>query len=357
MSDSALSPAARIVLVTAGFVIIVAGIKASVDLMVPFLLSVFIATIALSPTVWLENRGVPEALAITLVMVGVIFALIGLGALVVQSAGAFTEKLPFYQERLTSLVGQVVSLIRGYDVPVPDNLLSFFDPGTALEMAGTTLRGLGNVLSNSLLILLTVIFILGEAAYIPQKLKRVLKDPDRQLPHFSQFAGNLNRYIVLKTTVSVLTGLVITIYLMILGVDFPILWGLLAFLLNFVPNIGSIIAAIPAVLVALIQLGPFSALLTIAGYATVNIVMGNVVEPRFMGRGLGLSTLVVFLSLVFWGWVLGPVGMILSVPLTMTAKLAFEANPGTQWIAILLGPAAADTLAVADEVEETDESL
>ena len=108
---------------------------------------------------------------------------------------------------------------------------------------------------------------------------------------------------------------------------------------HYVPNIGSIIAAVPAVLLALIQLGPGPALAATGAYVVINIVMGNVVEPRFMGRGLGLSTLVVFLSLVVWGALLGPVGMFLSVPLTMTAKLALEANPQTHWIAVLLSPA------------------
>ncbi len=113
---------------------------------------------------------------------------------------------------------------------------------------------------------------------------------------------------------------------------------MLAFLLNYVPNIGSIIAAVPAVLLAFVQLGAISALLTTALYVAVNVTIGNVVEPRFMGRGLGLSTLVVFLSLVFWGWVLGPVGMLLSVPLTITVKIALESSSKSHWLAVLLGP-------------------
>jgi len=132
-----------------------------------------------------------------------------------------------------------------------------------------------------------------------------------------------------------------------------LLWGVLAFMLNYVPTIGSIIAAIPAVLLALVQLGPITAIGTLAFYVLVNVIMGNVVEPKFMGRELGLSTLVVFVSLVFWGWVLGPVGMLLSVPLTITAKIALEANPATQWIAYLLGPA--ESGPVAERVDETDE--
>lgn len=328
--------------ILASLVVITAGLKAAESLAVPFLLAAFIATIAATPMFWLERHRVPGWLAISIVMGAMVVILMGVGALVAQSASAFTQKLPFYQERLTVLFTQAITWLQGYGIELSRELLvENFNPGEALAMAGTTLAGLGGVLSNSFLIILTVIFILAEASSFPRKLRDVLRDADRSMPYFARFAENVNRYIAIKTSVSIVTGLTITIYLAVLGVDFPILWGLLAFLLNFVPAIGSIIAAIPAVLLALVQLGPGYALLTAAGYAVVNIGMGNVIEPRFMGRGLGLSTLVVFLSLVLWGWVLGPVGMLLSVPLTMTAKIALEANPTTAWLAHLLGPAQA----------------
>jgi predicted PurR-regulated permease PerM len=141
--------------------------------------------------------------------------------------------------------------------------------------------------------------------------------------------------------VSLATGVLVAVWLVVLGLDYPLLWGLLAFLLNYVPNIGSIIAAVPAVLLAVVQLGILRALLVAAGFLVVNLVMGGAVEPRFMGRGLGLSTLVVFLSLLFWGWLLGPVGMLLSVPLTMTVKIALDSREDTRWAAVLLGAATA----------------
>jgi predicted PurR-regulated permease PerM len=144
--------------------------------------------------------------------------------------------------------------------------------------------------------------------------------------------------MAIKTLVSLATGVIVAIGLYVIGVDYPLLWGLLAFLLNYIPNIGSIIAAIPPVLLAMIQLGPMQALIVAGGFVVVNIVMGSIVEPRFMGRGLGLSTLVVFLSLLFWGWVLGPVGMLLSVPLTITVKIALDSREESRWLAILLGP-------------------
>ena len=158
------------------------------------------------------------------------------------------------------------------------------------------------------------------------------------MPYFREFAKNVNQYLAIKTIVSMLTAVIITIGLMVIGVDFPVLWGILAFFLNFIPTIGSIIAAVPAVLLALLQLGQLEAITTAMLYLTINIIIGNALEPRFMAKGLGLSALVVFLSLIFWGWMLGPVGMLLSVPLTIIAKLALEANPSTTRVANILGP-------------------
>ena len=143
------------------------------------------------------------------------------------------------------------------------------------------------------------------------------------------------------------------VLLALIGVDYPVLWGALAFLLNFIPNIGSIIAAVPPVLLALIQLGVAQAALVAGGFLVINMAIGNFLEPRYMGQGLGLSTLVVFLSLVFWGWVLGPVGMLLSVPLTIAVKIALEVRPDTRWMAIMLG-SVTDALPVeaAQQVDE-----
>ena len=152
------------------------------------------------------------------------------------------------------------------------------------------------------------------------------------------FGEKLRRYMSMKTVISMVTGLIIGVSLWLIGVDYPVLWGVLAFMLNFVPNIGSIIAAVPAVMLTLVQLGVAPALLVAAVYVTVNVIIGSIVEPKYMGKGLGLSTLVVFVSLVFWGWVLGPVGMLLSVPLTITVKLALDSRPETQWLGHLFAP-------------------
>ena len=162
--------------------------------------------------------------------------------------------------------------------------------------------------------------------------------PDADLSRWTRMTDDVNRYLGYKTAISLATGVLLGLWGWILGVDFPVLWGLLAFLLNFIPNIGSVLAAIPPVLLALVQFGLGRAVAVGAGYVAVNMVVGNVIEPMVFGRKLGLSNLVVFLSLISWGWIWGPVGMLLSVPLTMVVKLALEHSEQYHWVSVLLGP-------------------
>jgi predicted PurR-regulated permease PerM len=215
-----------------------------------------------------------------------------------------------------------------------------------MQSAASMLATAGGVLTNSFLILLTVVFILLEAAGMPNKLRMALSDADSSLASFEKFVTSVRQYLAIKTLVSLATGVIVAAGLLLLGLDYALLWGMIAFLLNYVPNIGSIIAAVPPILLAVIQLGPAYALIVALLYLGTNIVMGNAVEPRLMGKKLGLSALVVFLSLVFWGWILGPVGMLLSVPLTMIVKIALEVNDSTRWLSILLSSDAPATQSV-----------
>lgn len=333
-------PAGQGFIIFAALIVIAAGLKSAQAIVVPMLLAIFIATIAATPMFWFKARGMSNGLALGSVVLGIFLALGLIGALLTQSTSAFSAKLPFYQERLALLQGDVLALLASLNIPVdPEFIADALPLGSMLTLAGSALRSLGAVLSNSFLILLTVIFILAEAASFYPKLRAVLANPDRDLAHFGRITGTMNRYIAIKTTVSLLTGLLVTGFLWALNVDFPVLWGLVALLLNFIPTIGSIIAGVPPVLLALLQLGPAEAGLVVLGFFLVNTLIGNILEPRYMGQGLGLSALVVFVSLIFWGWLFGPVGMLLSVPLTMSAKIALEASPNTVWLARLLAPA------------------
>ncbi|OIO71643.1 MAG: hypothetical protein AUJ57_06950 [Zetaproteobacteria bacterium CG1_02_53_45] len=322
----------------AAFVVVVAGMQAATSLLVPFLLAAFIAIICLPPLKWLTNRGLSAAVSVLVITLVLVLAGSLIGAFVGASVAEFSSNLPTYQARLQQQTSDLIAWLSGLGIKLNVQLLrENLDPSVAMGMAGNLLSGLGNALTNTFLIILTVIFLLIEATAIPHKWAAM----GEQAPStgaFEKFVTTVSSYFAIKTWVSLATGICITLWLSLLGVDHALLWGLVAFLFNFVPNIGSIIAAIPAVLLALVQLGVGDALLTALGFVVVNIVMGNVVEPRFMGKGVGLSTLVVFLSLVFWGWILGPVGMLLSVPLTMVVKLALEERQGTKWIAVLLGP-------------------
>lgn len=356
MTSKTPSTASNTLVIIAALFIVAAGLKTAQDLVVPFLLSAFIATIAATPLFWLRDKGVSSNLALPLVIVGMVVALMLLGGLLASSTSAFAAKLPFYQERLLSLQTDLLSVLNEFNIPLDlSSIITSLSPASALTVAGSTLARVGTILSDSLLITLTVVFILAEANSFPSKLKHVLHNPERDLPLFARFTTNMNRYIAIKTSVSIATGVVVTAILWLLNVDFPLLWGLLAMLLNFIPTIGSIIAAVPPVMLAIVQAGPATAGAVAASFFLINMVMGNMVEPRFMGRGLGLSTLVVFLSLVLWGWLLGPIGMLLSVPLTMTAKIALEANPQTSWIAYLLGPAEPATADAATQDAANDD--
>lgn len=325
--------------VLAAFIIVVAGMRAAESLMVTFLLSGFFAIICAPPFMFMQKKGLPAWLSLILVVIVICLIQLILLTIVTTSVSDFSRDLPIYQERINVLTGDAFNLLASWGLEIPqDKLKNYFDPSAIFKLAVAALGNLGTVLSNSFLIILTVIFMLFEGASLPAKLHQAFGENSNHMAHIERFLNTVKQYMTIKTAISLATGAMIYLWLLILGIDYPLLWALLAFLFNFVPNIGSIIAAVPTVLLALIQLGPLSALLTASGYIAANMVMGNVIEPRFMGKGLGLSTLVVFLSLVFWGWVFGPVGMLLSVPLTMLLKIAFESSEETEWLAILMGP-------------------
>lgn len=331
----------RFLVIAAALVIIVWGINQAQSVLASFLVAVFLAVIGTPPVLWLERKRIPSVVAVLLVVTGMITILVIVGVVVGKSVNSFYAELPVYQTRLQEQVSafQTFWETRGI-LGTEKVLLGYVNPGAVMSMTARLLAGLGSTLSNIVLILITVTFILIEASSFPVKLRAVLGHSQQAFPQFTKFVGDIERYMIIKTAISLAAGILIGIWLSILGVDFPILWGFLAFLLHYVPNVGFLIAAIPAVLLALIQLGIGSASFAAAGYLAINFVLGNMLEPMLMGRRLGLSTLVVFLSLVFWGSLLGPVGMVLCIPLTMTLKFACEGNKSTRWIAVLLGPEA-----------------
>jgi len=341
-----LSPAERytFLLPAACFVIVVAGMRAAAPLVVPFLLAAFIAIICSGPLVWMERRRIPTSIAVLIIITVVIMTGIFIATFVGASLSAFYENMPTYEQRIDLFLTHLLERADHYGIHISSKILvQYFDPSAVIKWIAGVLSGFGGMLTNTFLIIMTVVFILFEVASMPDKIRRALPDADNTLVQLTTIMNGVKQYLGLKTLLSLLTGVAVAIWLLLIGIDYPLLWGLVAFALNFIPNIGSIIAAVPAVLLALVQLGVGEALLAASGYLLINMVVGNMLEPKLLGRGMGLSTLVVFVSLVFWGWALGPVGMLLSVPLTMILRIALDCNPRTRWMAIILGPEAPPT--------------
>jgi predicted PurR-regulated permease PerM len=337
MSITPSRPGQSILITGACLIIILAGLKNAQQLIVPFFLATFIAILCLPTLKWLEGKKIPGFIAVFIVInIALLFGLI-LALFIGTSVHDFTLTLPTYQQQIREETRALFTWLNNYGISISSQVvLDYFDPSDAMKVAANTLSSLGTALTNGFLILLTVVFILLEASSMPEKLKQALPNAASSLENFTRITYSVQRYLAMKTLLSAATGLTITAGMLILDVDYAILWGLLAFLLNYIPNIGSIIAAVPAVLLGLVQHGIIIALVIAGIYVGVNVVIGNMVEPRFMGNRLGLSPLVVFVSLVFWGWILGPVGMLLSVPLTMILKIALETTEEWRWLAVLL---------------------
>jgi AI-2 transport protein TqsA len=318
----------------AAFVVIVLGLQAAAAILIPFIFAVFISIIVWPLMKWLLSNRVPSLISVVLVILTIISVLAILATSVGSSISEFSDRLPFYENQLKMKLSALVDQSgQGYYLSLFNEQVNNLSP---MELAGNFFSQLQNLFSNFILIIFSVIFLLLEASSLPSKMSIIFSKSGTDNSYLSEFTDGVLKYIGIKTLLSAFTGLLVTVFTYYVGLDFPVLWGLTAFMLNYIPTIGSLLAAIPAVALALIQLGGDQAVTVALGYLVINLTIGSFFEPRIMGEGLGLSPLVVFLSLVFWGWIFGPVGMLLSVPLTMTVKIACGFSEKTRSISILL---------------------
>ena len=321
----------------AACMIVIAGLKAASTLVVPILLAGFLAIICLPLLRFLTKRGVPEGVGLLLILTLIVVIWFVAVMLVGTAVSGFTTNVPFYQERLLLMIGDAWRWLASRGINIERSMLEqIFDPAKIMVFVTGLINGVAGILKNAFLIILIFIFMILEATGIPRKILAINDGDNSALKTYDAITDGVNHYLALKTLTSFATGFLLYLFLSILGVDFPILWGMFAFVLNFIPNIGSLIASIPPIILALIQFGAPQALLTACSYLVVNTLIGSIIEPRVMGQGVGLSPLVVFLSLIFWGWVLGPVGMLLAVPLTMAVKIALAGQESTLWLSLLL---------------------
>ena len=369
---------AKMLFTAAALVVVVAGLKLSASIMVPFFLALFLAILSFPVLFWLKGKGVPTWLSIlgaVLVNLAIVTAIV---LLAIQSVSDFQEHAPKYVKKFEMLVNTVQQQLQDGTLPGAEYItVDLVNPAALLNLAQDTLGQVMSVLSSGFLVVLIMIFVMGEATTLPEKFRFIMgqKGDDADPGRFQKITREIVQYLGIKTLVSLGTGLVIGLGTYFIGLDFPVLWGLVAFALNYVPTIGSVIASVPALILAVIQPGDDTLLATAtdAGllidwgrvisvaclYVAANVTFGNFVEPMLMGRRLGLSTVVITLSLIFWGWVWGPIGMLLSVPLTMVVKIMLENTNDLRWVAVLLSqwPMDMEYLdsqeeALADQTEE-----
>jgi predicted PurR-regulated permease PerM len=325
-------------IITAAIIIVIAGMMQAQSIVIPILLSLFISIVCTQPILWLSKRKVPFTVAVFIVLISILLIFTLIGGLIGESLSAFAKDAPKYEDSLKTIFNDIMVQLNQLGIQIKsDQFLQVLDPKKIINFSANMVGQLGGIMSNSFLIMLITIFILLEIDGFVLKTRVIELKHGNSLKYLNKIGDSIRNYLSIKTIVSFLTGILITIYLYIIGVDYAILWGTIAFMLNYIPNIGSIIAAVPTMLLALVQLGVGGMIWTGIGYLAVNLIVGNIIEPKVMGKGLGLSTLVVFLSLIFWGFIFGSVGMFLSVPLTMTIKIILESSKDTSWIAVLLG--------------------
>ncbi len=322
----------------AAFLIIIGVVMYASSVVTPILFALFITIVCAQPIRWLTDRKVPQGLSVTIVLLVILGVLFGLGEVIGRSIVQFSNDSAFYATRLNTMLRSLLDTLDGMGMDLSiEKLESMISPNSIMNFSTTFLGAIGNLMSNMFLIIFIIIFMLFEITSFNTKVSAITDTGSGSTGYITRITQSVRQYLGLMTIVSLLTGVLIYIALVIIGVDYAILWALTAFLFNFVPNIGSILAGIPAVIFAAIQLGFGGAIWTMSSYIAINMIIGNVIQPPLMGKGLGLSTLVVFLSLIFWGYVLGTIGMFLSVPLTMVVKIVLEQKESTKWMAIMLG--------------------
>lgn len=341
MSSREISPSSPMngLLSAACLIVVVAGLRAAAELLVPVVFAGFL-TVLLGPLVRsLRRLHVPPVVGIPLVVLACVAVLGAIGGVVGQSINSLMESAPRYHLRLAELTRAADSWLRGHGIALSQQrLMSILRADTLLPLAGRALSQVATLLSHTVLVLLLVVFLLFDAIDLPERMKGALDHSSVDASRWSRIADEVKQYLVLKTCLCLFTGVVTWIVLGATGIDFAPLWALVAVLLGYVPNIGPFIATAPPVLLALLQVGPGRMVIVLGLLSTVYMVIGNVIEPQLLGRRLGLSASLVFVALILWGWIWGPAGMLLSVPLMVVLKILLENSPNYGWLALLFEP-------------------
>lgn len=339
MNSRTTFPPLVIPLVTlAAIFVLLLSMRATNQILAPLILS-FVLAVTVSPLQnWFIKRGAPSWLALVVTVVLVVMFILAVVWLVGRSVNDFSESIGAYQDRLDAIGQSFGGFLNSLGVDAND--LTGDDssvPRTLLQLVVSSVASLVSGISNLGLILLTAVFFLVEALAMPRKVQYVAPKSSAGVQRFFQFNEALREYMVINAGVGLLAAVINVALLALMGIEFAVLWGVLSFFLSFVPNVGFIISVIPPAIMALVQFGPREMLIVIVAYNVINFLVDNVVKPQFIQKGVNISVTVTFLALVLWGWVLGPIGAILAVPLAMIIQAILDSRPETRWIAYLMG--------------------
>ncbi|MFC7495610.1 MULTISPECIES: AI-2E family transporter [unclassified Nocardioides] len=340
-SEAARAALPRGVLVLIGLaatVVVIAGMRASADILAPTFLALVLTILAHPLRRWLD-AWMPSWAASLVCTVAIYALVLGLALAVVVSVARFATLLPGYADEFQARVDDLTDWLTqaGVGEAEIEKVGSSFELGQLSGFIGDLLSELMGLVSNLFFILALVLFMTMDGGSFPRQLERARSARPAIIDALSEFAKGTRRYLAVSTVFGLIVAVFDTIALALLGVPAPLLWGLLAFITNYIPNIGFVIGLIPPAILALLEGGPGLMLAVIAVYCALNVVIQSVIQPKVVGDAVGLSTTLSFVSLVFWAWVVGPLGALLAIPLTLFAKaLLVDVDPSTSWMRPLI---------------------
>jgi AI-2 transport protein TqsA len=325
----------RVMLFLAATVVVMVGMRLGAPILNPILFAVVLSLLFSPVYSWLRRHSIPTPLALVLMLVGLTLLFGGIFLLLGVSIARFSGDIGSYTGQLNGQVDNLQDLAKSLGLSNVD-IRDAVKPSALTGAIGAVLGGLADFLSDIFLILLITLFLLAEGPAMMGRLRASAGSDHPQLKSMMTFGHSVVRQLGLRALVNLFTGAGVVVLLWVLGVDFPLMWGILTFFLSFIPWIGLPIAVAPAVILALAEHGLDRALLVIAGVVVINIIAENLLSPMLMGRGLSLSPTVLFVGFIFWAWLLGGPGAFLAAPLTIFLALIFQTFPETRWIASLM---------------------
>ena len=339
VGDGALPRGTLVLLGLAAAVIVTAGMRSAAEIVGPVFLAL-VCVIAVHPLRDLLQKRLPSWMVVTICLLVVYASLIGLAVALVVGAARFATLLRDYEGQFDARIADLASQLERAGVSSADvrQVIDGLDLSGLQGIVGSALQGMLEVVSNLVFILSLVWFMAVDGGSFPARLATAGEERLPFVAALVQFAHDTRRYLVVSTVFGLIVAALDTAALALLGIPVPLLWGLMAFLTNYIPNIGFIIGLVPPAVLALLEGGPGLMLTVIAIYCVLNLVIQSLIQPKIVGDAVGLSPTLSFLSLVFWTWVIGPLGAVLAVPLSLLVRAVLvDADPASRWLAPLVG--------------------